>query len=287
MSVQSRLRRRRVRAAVVLVAAAGVAAAVLILAGAVALAASAWFPAGAFGGAASAGQRVLTPEILEWRHLDHGELGSTWLLADDDVGGPDWRPGVAVTCSAGVLAMWAFFGPYPADGSPVQFAVRTVDGRVERHGPVTRGASGAGFHDPMVPLRGDILRMIDAAAATGSLLSNVVPHPRLRLRPVCSSGTAPGAPEAGRRRPAENARGSPRDRFRRRVRVVPNMPTVVSTTRRRTGRATSRKDAWGTRALPARLDPAARSSCTSSWSTTCPGHFDSHARTPRRARAWW
>ena len=79
---------------------------------------------------------------------------------------------MAVTCSAGVFAMWAFFGPYPVDGSPVQFAVRIADGRVERHGPVTRGGPGAGFHDPMVPLRGDILRMIGAAAATGSLISN-------------------------------------------------------------------------------------------------------------------
>ena len=109
------------------------AAAVLIPAGAAA-GASPSFPAGAFGGAASAGHRVPTPEILDCRHLDHGELGPTWLLADDDAGQPDWRPGVAVTCSVGVLAMWAFFGPYPADGL-VQFAVRTADGRVERHGP--------------------------------------------------------------------------------------------------------------------------------------------------------
>ena len=68
--------------------------------------------------------------------------------------------------------MWAFFGPYPAGGSRVQFAVKTADGRVERHGPVTRGGLATGFHNPMVPLRGDILRMVGAAAATGSLISN-------------------------------------------------------------------------------------------------------------------
>ena len=45
--VQSRLRRQRVRAAVILVVAVGVAAATLILVGAIALATSAWFPAGA------------------------------------------------------------------------------------------------------------------------------------------------------------------------------------------------------------------------------------------------
>ena len=89
VSVQSGLRRRRVRAAVVVVVAAGVAAVAFILVGAIALAAPARFPAGAFGGAASAGHRVPTLEILDWRHLDHGEIGSTWLLADDDVGGPD------------------------------------------------------------------------------------------------------------------------------------------------------------------------------------------------------
>ena len=36
------------------------------------------------------------------------------------------------------------------------------------------------------------------------------------------------------------------------------MPTVVTSARRRTARATSRKDSRTTRALPARLDPAAK-----------------------------
>ena len=158
MSIRLRFHRNRVRAAGILGAAAGVAVAVVVLGGAVTLGASA--------------QRVPTPEIVDWEYLDHGEFGATWLLVAEDAGGPDWWPGMAVTCSVGVLGMWAFFGPYPADGSPVQLAVRTPDGRVERHGPVTAGGPDTGFHDPAVETRTDILRMLAAAAVTDSLVSN-------------------------------------------------------------------------------------------------------------------
>ena len=68
--------------------------------------------------------------------------------------------------------MWAFFGPYRADASPVQLAARTPDGRVERHGPVTAGGPGTGFHVPAVEARPDIIRRRAAAAVTDSLFSN-------------------------------------------------------------------------------------------------------------------
>lgn len=103
---------------------------------------SAWFPASAFGGGASTGQRAATPEIVDWEHLDHGELGATWRLVAEDAGGPDWWPGMAVTCSGGVLGMWAFFGP------------------------------GTGFHVPVVEARTDIIRVLAAVAVTDSLVSN-------------------------------------------------------------------------------------------------------------------
>ncbi len=173
MSIRLKFGRETVWMTATLSAAASVAVAVVILGGAVGVAASGWGPAGAFGGGgAPAGQRVPTPEIVDWEYLDHGEFGATWLLVAEDAGGPDWWPGLAVTCSGGVLAMWAFFGPHPADGSPVQLAVRTPDGRVERHGPVTAGGPDTGFHDPAVEARTDVLRMLAAAAVTDSLVSN-------------------------------------------------------------------------------------------------------------------
>ena len=64
------------------------------------------------------------------------------------------------------------FGSVPS-GKPVQAAVRTSDGRVERFGPVVRGGGpAAGFFDPKIVKRADALRFIDAAFAAGSLISN-------------------------------------------------------------------------------------------------------------------
>ena len=49
-----------------------------------------------------------------------------------------------------------------------------------------------------------------------------------------------------------------------RSRRTNNMPTVVTTVRRRTGRATSRHGAWPSRARPARVHPTA----SATWDVT-------------------
>ncbi len=84
------------------------------------------------------------------------------------------RIGFAVSCerASGRLEALMSFGSVPLD-KRVQAAAGVPGGRVERFGPVVRGGGpAAGFHDPRVVGREDVLRFIDAAFATGSLVSN-------------------------------------------------------------------------------------------------------------------
>ena len=167
MSVRLRFRRETVWVTAILSAASSGAVAVVVLGGAVALGVSAWFPVSAFGGGASTGQRAPTPEIVNWEYLDHGELGATWRLVAEDAGGPDWWPGMAVTCSGGVLGMWAFFGP------------------------------GTGFHVPAVEARTDIIRMLAAARSDGlARLQRPLQllEPRLPARQPGGAAVRPGVP---------------------------------------------------------------------------------------------
>ena len=88
--------------------------------------------------------------------------------------GDSLRIGLAVWCekASGKLGAVMSFGSVPS-GKPVQAAVRTLDGRVERFGTVVRGGGpAAGFFDPKVTERADVLRLIEAAFAPGSLVSN-------------------------------------------------------------------------------------------------------------------
>lgn len=78
--------------------------------------------------------------------------------------------GLAATCGPR-LEVTVHFGGYPADGRPVQLAIRGADGRIHRFGPVESGGPAAGFHSPRV--RGaDAARFVDAALRTGALVSN-------------------------------------------------------------------------------------------------------------------
>ena len=86
-----------------------------------------------------------------------------------------YRIGVAATCERATraLGVWLYFGPFPAS-TPVQTAVRTADGRIERFGPVVSTAHGAssGFHAPQLTEPGDVVRFLGNAFTTGALVSN-------------------------------------------------------------------------------------------------------------------
>ncbi len=84
------------------------------------------------------------------------------------------RIGFAVSCerATGKLEALMSFGSVPLD-KRVQAAAGVPGGRVERFGPVIRGGGPeAGFHDPKVAGREDVLRFIDAAFVKGALVSN-------------------------------------------------------------------------------------------------------------------
>lgn len=64
------------------------------------------------------------------------------------------------------------FGSVPG-GKRVQAAAGHPEGKVERFGPVMRGGGpAAGFHNPRITGREDVLRFINAAFVTGALVSN-------------------------------------------------------------------------------------------------------------------
>lgn len=82
--------------------------------------------------------------------------------------------GIALTCTkdTGILHAAAHFGSFPADGRPVQLAVRTAAGRIERFGPVVRGGPASGFHSPTIDEPSEALRFANAALSEGALVSN-------------------------------------------------------------------------------------------------------------------
>ncbi|MCY4506523.1 MAG: hypothetical protein OXG35_06135 [Acidobacteria bacterium] len=121
----------------------------------------------------SAGAQAPTPRIGEWQQLRAGRAPVWVLVGEEPVSGAGWRPGLAVACEPGRgPSLTAYFGPFPPDGSPVQFAVRLPDQSIERFGPVVRGGELAGYHDPVVEDRADVVRMGRALLRYGSLASN-------------------------------------------------------------------------------------------------------------------
>ena len=101
-----------------------------------------------------------TPDVLAYGFGEH-------------LPGETQRIGLYVACerSDGRLRAQLFFGSYPA-GKPVQAAVRTADGAVERFGPIERGGPRTGFHDPRVEDPSDIQRLVNAAFTPDALVSN-------------------------------------------------------------------------------------------------------------------
>ena len=92
-----------------------------------------------------------------------------------DLDGADYRIGMVAVCDRGVgtVTVNLFFGAFPV-ALPVQAAVRTAAGRVERFGePVsTQYGSASGFHAPEITDPGEVERFIESAFSDGALISN-------------------------------------------------------------------------------------------------------------------
>ena len=118
-------------------------------------------------------QTVETPEARSFAIRVEDGTDLTIGVAEP-LPGAGLRIGFAVSCerASGKLELLMSFGSVPLDRR-VQAAAGVPGGRVERFGPVVRGGGpAAGFHDPRVVDREDVLRFIDAAFAPGSLVSN-------------------------------------------------------------------------------------------------------------------
>ena len=123
--------------------------------------ATAILPAGA---AASAAQSP-TPEIRLIEEATAGSRATAWIMRANQVG-------LAMTCDNGV-EVTVFLGAFPPAGTPVQLAIRTTAGRIERFGPVVHHAGPrSGFHSPRLTDPRQVARFLDAALENGALVSN-------------------------------------------------------------------------------------------------------------------
>ena len=117
------------------------------------------------------GQPIETPRLRVWADASSG-TSVAWVLRGQPTPS-GWIPGLIAACVPGQGPELAVsFGTFPGRHRPVQFAVRTPAGAVERHGPVLTAGPESGFHDPHLSDRADVLRMAAAALRTGSLVSN-------------------------------------------------------------------------------------------------------------------
>ena len=122
-------------------------------------------------GPAEAG-RTATPEATRILTFSDDDAQLAIGFAAPLAGASD-RIGLVVQCRRATRSLRAalFFGPFP-DGKPVQAAVRDAAGTVARFGPVLKGSRRAGFHDPEVGERNEVLRLTAMAFTPDALLSN-------------------------------------------------------------------------------------------------------------------
>ena len=127
----------------------------------------------ALPGAAQAGEIFSTPEIAQIDELDIPGAAA-WAMRGA-LGNSGITVGLAAVCATEGprrVEATAFFGGFPRDRRPVQLAVRTVEGTVERFGPVVSGGPEAGFHSPRIKDAAEAGRFADVAFRPGSLISN-------------------------------------------------------------------------------------------------------------------
>ena len=84
---------------------------------------------------------------------------------------PGHNVGVIAECRPADGRVALSFGGFP-DGKPVQTAVRTAGGTIERFGPLVRRARAAGFHDPVFEEWAEALKLIALAFTENALISN-------------------------------------------------------------------------------------------------------------------
>ena len=122
-------------------------------------------------GALLAAQRP-APVLRAFERVEDPRGSTLHVLVEPDRG-VGWRLGMAFQCRSGrrpVVA--AFLGPFPPDRRPVQLAVRTPDGRVERFGQVLVGGPETGFNDTYLEEPADQRRFARAALQSQALVSN-------------------------------------------------------------------------------------------------------------------
>ncbi len=97
---------------------------------------------------------------------------AAWILRAPLPGTVD-QVGIAMTCDGGWPEVTVFLGAFPPASTPVQLAIRSAAGRVERFGPVLdHYGPRSGFHSPQLSDPDEVARFLDAALETGALVSN-------------------------------------------------------------------------------------------------------------------
>ena len=114
-----------------------------------------------------------TPEITQIEALDVS--GTITYAMRGEVGDSGQYVGLGVVCAtdgSSRVEVTGYFGSFPGVHRAVQFAVRDVDGNVERFGPVVTAGPESGFHSPRITDLAEAERFVTIALQWGSLISN-------------------------------------------------------------------------------------------------------------------
>ena len=121
--------------------------------------------------AATGAQRVATPQLLRIERANAG--GAIVHMGRSPLPNTNSYVGLAAICENRHLRVVVSLGGFPADLRPVQLAVRTPSGEIERFGPVARHAGPrSAFHSPELTDASDVERFLSSALQTGALVSN-------------------------------------------------------------------------------------------------------------------
>jgi len=128
-------------------------------------------PAMLLAAAAGTAAQSPTPEIHLIEEATAGNGATVYIMRAPLPNTVD-QVGLAITCDNGI-EVTVFLGAFPPAGRPVQLAVRTAGGRIERFGPVVQHAGPrSGFHSPRLTDPRQVARFLDAALDNGALVSN-------------------------------------------------------------------------------------------------------------------